>query len=456
MDDTSPPSGNRNGSNSHPDQSQDVLDELRQLLLEPEHEQLDHLQKRLNEWRPDPDGLSRMLPDAFVRRSKSDPKLSTALFPHIEQGVKASIKKDPEALAEAISPIMFPAIRKAIKQALQDMMQSMNQTLEYSLSLRGFGLRWMAMRTGRPFAEVVMLHSLVYRVEQLFLIHRETGLLLRHVAADRGQTHDSEAVSGMMTAIQDFVHDAFEVGDHETLDTFRVGDLTVWVEQGADAYLAALVRGNPPQDVRAVLQDTLATIHRDYDDALDAFAGDNTPFEMTESALEACLVSQRAEHNRQISPLFLWFGLGLILGLAGLGVWSWLQAQWRWDRYVAQLQNLPGIVVTRADKGWGRYEINGLRDPLALDPQQLLEGANIPVHRVVSLWEPYQALYPGFILQRVKRVLQPPDTVTLVLQQGTLVASGRAPQAWIDRARDLTRGFPGVQGWRENDLMVIE
>lgn len=454
MDDASPPSSN--GSNSHPDQSEDVLDELRQLLLEPEHEQLDKIQKRLKEWHPDPDGLSRMLPEAIVRRPKPDPKLSTALFPSIEEGIKVSVKKDPSALVEAISPVMLPAIRKAIAQALQGLVQSMNQTLEYSVSMRGLGWRWEAIRTGKPFAEVVMLHSLAYRVEQVFLIHRETGLLLRHVTAEPMQTSDPEAVSGMMTAIQDFVHDAFQVGDDDTLDTFQVGDLTVWVEQGSDAYLAALVRGNPPQDVRAILQDTLATIHRDYDDALDGFEGDNTSFETTESALEACLVSQQTERKRQVPPIFLWFGLGLILGVPGLGLWSWLEAQWRWDRYVAQLQNLPGIVVTRAEKRWGRYVINGLRDPLALDPQQLLENVKIPAHKVVSLWEPYQALYPGFVLQRVKRVLQPPDTVTLALQQGTLVATGSAPQAWIARARDLTRGFPGVQSWREDDLRVIE
>ena len=43
------------------------------------------------------------------------------------------------------------------------------------------------MRTGRSFAEVVMLRSLVYRVEQIFLIHRETSLSLLHVGDERGR-----------------------------------------------------------------------------------------------------------------------------------------------------------------------------------------------------------------------------------------------------------------------------
>ncbi len=137
MEDASPPSNS--ASNSQQDQNQDMFDELRQLLLEPERQQLQSIQERLNQWRPDPDGLSRMLPEALVRRPKPDPALGSALFPTIEDAIKLSVKKNPTALVEAISPVMLPAIRKAIAQALQGMMQCLNQTLEHSISIRGLG-----------------------------------------------------------------------------------------------------------------------------------------------------------------------------------------------------------------------------------------------------------------------------------------------------------------------------
>ena len=50
-----------------------------------------------------------------------------------------------------------------------------------------------------------MLRSLVYRVEQLFLIHRKTSLSLLHVALDPAIAKDSDMVAGMLSAIQDFV-----------------------------------------------------------------------------------------------------------------------------------------------------------------------------------------------------------------------------------------------------------
>ncbi|ETW95907.1 MAG: hypothetical protein ETSY1_28705 [Candidatus Entotheonella factor] len=454
MDHEAPPANSE--SNVHQEPDQGVFDELRQLLLEPEREQIQQLEGRLERWRPDPDGLGRMLPEALVRRAKPDAALGVALYPTIEEALKQSVKKNPVVLVEAIAPLMMPAIRKAIAQALQGMMQSMNELLEHSISIRALGWRWQAFRTGKPYAEVALLNVLLYRVEQVFLIHRETGLLLCHVSAEPDGRQDPEAISGMMAAIQDFVHDAFQVSEDATLDTFQVGSLTGWVERGSKAYLAVLVRGTPPPDIRIRLQDTLAQLHQEYHDPLDEFQGDNKSFETAEPALEACLLSQRAEAHRPLSPVFLWFALGLVLGMIGLGLGSWWQVQGRWERYVERLRDMPGIVVTRSEKRWGSYVIHGLRDPLAPDPNTLLEEAKIPAQKVSSQWELYQALYPSFTLQRVRRMLQPPETVELTWQDGTLVASGRATRAWVERARDLTRGFPGVQAWRDDELAVIE
>ena len=87
---------------------------------------------------------------------------------------------------------MGPAIRQAIRQALQSLTQSLNQTVEHSFSLKGLRWRIEAWTTGRPFAEVVLLHTLRYRVEQAFLIHRDTGLLLQHVATETAIVRDQE------------------------------------------------------------------------------------------------------------------------------------------------------------------------------------------------------------------------------------------------------------------------
>ena len=47
----------------------------------------------------------------------------------------------------------------------------------------------------------------------------------------------------------------------DTLDTFRVGEITGIIEHGPHAYIAAVVRGVRPPQLRLTLQRALETIH---------------------------------------------------------------------------------------------------------------------------------------------------------------------------------------------------
>ena len=86
--------------------------------------------------------------------------------------------------------------------------------------------------TRKPFAEVVLLHSLVYSVDQVFLIRKDSGILLYQVQSALGAgTQDGDLVSDMLKAIRDFVHDSFKLQE-EGLETIHVGDFSIWVEQG--------------------------------------------------------------------------------------------------------------------------------------------------------------------------------------------------------------------------------
>jgi OOP family OmpA-OmpF porin len=115
------------------------------------------------------------------------------------------------------------------------MVQSLNKTLEYSVSTKGLRWRWEALTTGKKFAEVVLLHTLRYRVAQIFLIHRESGLLLQHVTDDE-DIRDVDLASGMLTAIQDFVRDSFGADETESLKTMAFGNQTIWIETGPRAF----------------------------------------------------------------------------------------------------------------------------------------------------------------------------------------------------------------------------
>ena len=84
-------------------------------------------------------------------------------------------------------------------------------------------------------------------------------------------------VSGMLTAIRDFVQDSFKVATTDSLEALKVGELSVWIEPGPHAIVAAVIRGTAPPDFRGRLQEAVESIHLQFGEVLEAFDGDTAP-----------------------------------------------------------------------------------------------------------------------------------------------------------------------------------
>lgn len=277
------------GQDEHHAGSSEELDVLRSLLVSPEQTEIASLKERLDNPEIRAEDLARVLAEAVVIRASRDKNLAQALLPTIEQVIKDSVRKDPKFLADAIFPIIGPAIRKAVAESIRSMVQSINESLQWAFSWQSIKWRIEALQTGKSFAEIVLLHTLIYRVEQIFLIHGETGILLDHVAIASEGIKDVDMVSGMLTAIQDFVHDSFGAEENHSLNSMHVGEFMVWVEHGSQLALAAVIRGNPPEELRRNLQEALEAIEFEQGQILQSFDGEVTPFEKSRYHLEACL-----------------------------------------------------------------------------------------------------------------------------------------------------------------------
>jgi outer membrane protein OmpA-like peptidoglycan-associated protein len=416
--------------------------ELRSLIIGPEQRQLRTLQSRLDDPATQARDVSRVLPVAMLLR-KNDPQMTRALAPTVEEAITASVRRNPRPLADALFPIFGPAIRKAIAASLSSMLDSLNQTLEHSLSWRAIQWRITAWRTGKSFAEVVLLNTLVYRVEQVFLIDRASGLLLQHVKSGAIAITDADMVSGMLTAIREFARDSFRVAEDDALENFQVGDVSVWIAQGPHAMLAAVVRGTAPPELRQTLQEAIEQVHARVGEALATFTGDTEPFDVVRPTLEGCLESRYHARKSGLSPL-LWAVAAA--GILALGVWMYvaLAARSRWDAYLHALRAEPGIVVVSSGRQNGKYVVNGLLDPLARDPGSLLAGSGISADDVAGKWQLYQALDQPIVQVRARQLLRAPAGVDLAFTDGVLTASGAAPAEWIGESVRLAPLVPGV------------
>lgn len=428
--------------------------ELRTLLLAPEQTQLSELRHRIDHTAPDAPSVSKVLAEAITLRGKQDERLTAALTPHVQTALTSSVRRHPHVIADAIAPIMGPAIRQAIVRALQGMMQSFNQTIDHSLSPKGLAWRIEAWRTGRPFAEVVLLHTLRFRVEQIFLIHRDTGLLLHHAASDTAVIHDQQLVSGMLTAIQAFVQQTFHTPRGQTLNTLEVGECRVLIEQGPQAILACVVRGTVPGYLRAQVQQTLESIHLDYADAFGSFDGNPSGFDGTHDRLMECVQTQYETPRTRISPM-TWITLaGLCIAGAFWG-WTSYQNSLRWEYLTQRIRTMPGIVITRFERQGNRVHLSGLRDPLAAPPELLLAEEGIPSEQITAHWTPFHSLDPHFVGQRAISLLHPPATATLQYTDGRLTAAGTALEAWAVHTRQVAPLLPGIHEYHDDDLRIV-
>jgi len=439
------------------DSQQSELLKLRELLLGEEYEQLQDLYEQINDPERYTDSVAKVLSEAIKLRSAKDNTLTSALMPNVEEAIQISVKKDSRPLVEAIFPIIGPAIRKSISEAISSMLKNMNDLVEQSLSVKSIKWRLEAKRTGKSYAEIALLRTLDYQVEQVFLIHRESGLLLQHLVSERAVINDPDMVSGMLTAIQDFIADSFNVDQGEGLKSMALGELQVFIEQGPRAVIAAVVIGNPPSDLGVTLKEALETIHAELALPLAKYQGDNTPFEEAYVPLQSCLRSQAKEElvvedNKKPKWLpWLFVSVAAIL-LIYWAVTAYL-TQRDWTTIVDKLESEPGLIVISKDKDDGQYRIKGLRDPLARSPeliisQQLREKIDLKWD-----WQPYMSMSQDFILLRAKQLLGEPDRVNITVKQGVLQVSGLAAQSWIDK---LQQRAPHILGINDIDISKLK
>ncbi|MCB1572150.1 MAG: hypothetical protein KDI72_14220, partial [Xanthomonadales bacterium] len=152
------------------------LDRLKQILLAEEREKLRLAEQRVAELEQKNRELSALLP-SLVRAAPQEP-MTRALASPVAAALGSAVRDNRASIVDALFPVIGPIIRKAIAEALRGLMSDLNRVLEYGFSPRGIRWRIEAWRSGVPFAQIVLRHTLRYGIDHVFLIERDSGLVL--------------------------------------------------------------------------------------------------------------------------------------------------------------------------------------------------------------------------------------------------------------------------------------
>ena len=449
------------------------LADLRGLVMQREIALLEKIKARLDDPFLHAKDVSGIIAEALLLRAKKDSKLGKALEPVVGDILKTVLRKNPIEFANIIFPLMGPAIRRSIAEAFRSMLEGFNKSIEIAFSWKGLRWRMEALRTGKPFSEVVLLHNLVYRVDQVFFIHSSTGLVLGHVVNEGTDIQDVDMVSAMLTAVQDFVRDCFSgtTGSGGDLESLHMGESVILLEKNPFASLACIVRGQPPADFRNHMRASLELLLIQYAGQLAEFDGDSDQFKGATPYLEDCLASRFADEGK---PLPLWIRFlptALVLGaVLFYGLMKWddyrLDQAREFNRLAAEqyrAEMLHGVSILKQARGLlvtdvrevhnGVWEVTAMKDDLAPAPEEILRAAGFLPARFNLTVVPFVSYSPDLITERVSNAIRPPSSVTMTFStNGTLSFSGAAPMAWILSAHAAALSLPGVKAVDMKDL----
>ncbi len=438
------------------------LDELKRIIFGDEQRSINALQQRVTDRHKRAQDVAEILPESIAISSSEDSELINSLQAPVTECIKVAARQETHIFADSLFPVIMPAIRKAIAEALRSFVQSINKTLEQSLSLKWLRWRFEAIRTGVPFHEVVLKHTLIYCVEQVFLIHRETGLLIGHVSHPDVRVKDSDAVSAMFTAIQDFVRESFNAHEPSELDSMEFGDHEAWLFYSPYVTLACVIRGIAPLKLKQQFTEIIEDLDRRFSMALEHFDGDRSRYHYVQPILEKCLkLELKSADIRPVKStqklLLASIITATVITIVGLPAISWLATHYESKQSYASfhetLEKTPGIVIIDTQKQGNKFIIKGLRDPLAVDPIDLLPSFGIKAKAVDLQFSPYQSIEKTLVFKRINRLLGIPDGVQLKLTDGVLKAVGNATATWVNR---LSQIGPAIAGVDVVDLTEIE
>ncbi|MHC1781462.1 MAG: hypothetical protein AB9891_01645 [Anaerolineaceae bacterium] len=195
-----------------------------------------------------------------------------AIAPVISPAIRNQIRNSRDEMVAALSPIIGQTISKAVADAFEDFRRRIDAQMKQNLNFQGQVRRFFARMRGVSDADMLIREALPYDITHVFLIQRQSGLLIKQVSlnADR---QDSDLISAMLTAVRDFAGDAFGQEGRE-LEEIQYGEAHILLRTGQYAYAAVVVEGTAPSGYAALMGRVVNELNIEHEAVLRRFKGD--------------------------------------------------------------------------------------------------------------------------------------------------------------------------------------
>lgn len=241
-------------------EEQDKLKILKELLFTEEHEFADSIAQKV-------DDLAKIVNQKKELSHKVDPiiddkldefvqEIPKTLGPTITETLREEIKNSQDAVVEALFPIIGKMIKKYIAHEMKLLSENISRKTKKAFSFRNWFRRTKAKVQGVSEGDLAISDYAKPRLIQMFVIEKNSGILIADYSPLSEGTIDKEMVAGMLTAIKSFVEDAFE-GGNQNLELIEYELYTIHIQNFYSYYVAAVISGAYTMMFKEVLEDQI-------------------------------------------------------------------------------------------------------------------------------------------------------------------------------------------------------
>lgn len=220
------------------------FEQLRKILLEQDREEREELAQKLAELDSqlnDKEKLQERVNPILVDQEGALKRNFSHLFgPQITESISKQIRDSQDEVVEVLYPILGRMIKKYITSEIEKLSERVDAQMKDAFSWESWKARIKAWVSGTPQKNVVMAKLIEPKIEEIFVIERNSGILIGSYS--KKQSLDGDMVAGMLTAIKAFVEDAF-AADAQELESIEYENYKVIVKNFRSFFISVVCSG---------------------------------------------------------------------------------------------------------------------------------------------------------------------------------------------------------------------
>ena len=237
-------------------------------------------------------------------------QLTAHIAPLLGPAIKEQVKNQKDDVVDALYPVIGNMISRYVTKTLEEMLSNINAQIQSGLSIKALKRKVRAKMQGVSEAELLLNENASSNIQAIFLIHKDTGIVLAQAQNPNHEINDSDMLASMMTAIRSFVNDwVSQDGESKELGEIDYSGNKIIIEASAYSYLAVIVEGAAYRATYEKIRDTLGNIVSLYGENIREFEGDLEVFSQLKvyEKLEPLLLhdnsAQTEDIKRKTHPL---------------------------------------------------------------------------------------------------------------------------------------------------------